>query len=43
MAAKICQSIGSRKVILNDVNEERINLAKKLKIKLIYNTKSKIF
>jgi len=43
MAAKICQSIGARKVILTDVNEERINLAKKLKIKLIYNTKQKSF
>ena len=43
MAAKICQSVGARKVILTDVNEERINLAKKLKIKLIYNTKQKSF
>ena len=39
MAAKICQTIGSRKVILTDINSERINLAKNLDIKLSYNIK----
>ncbi len=39
MAAKICQTIGSRKVILTDINSERINLAKNLDIKSSYNIK----
>ena len=39
MAAKLCQTIGARKVILTDINSERINLAKNLDIKLSYNIK----
>tara|TARA_Y100000590_G_scaffold326970_1_gene371153 strand:- start:12563 stop:13600 length:1038 start_codon:yes stop_codon:yes gene_type:complete len=39
MAAKVCQVIGARKVILTDINDERIKLAKHLGIKLSYNTK----
>ena len=34
MAAKICQTIGSRKVILTDINSERINLAKNFVLSL---------
>ena len=39
MAAQVCQVIGARKVILTDINDERIKLAKNLGIKLSYNTK----
>ena len=39
MAAKICEVIGARKIILTDINDNRINLAKKLDVKLTYNTK----
>ena len=39
MAAKVCQVIGARKVILTDINDERIKLAQNLGIKLSYNSK----
>ena len=39
MAAKVCQVIGARKIILTDINDERIKLAKNLGIKLSYNSK----
>jgi len=39
MAAKICEFIGARKIILTDIKNNRINLAKKLGVKLSYNTK----
>ena len=43
MAAKICEVIGARKIILTDINDNRINLAKKLDVKLTYNTKKTSF
>ena len=39
MAAKVCQVIGARKIILTDINDERIKLAQNLGIKLSYNSK----
>lgn len=43
MAAKICEAIGARKIILTDISDNRINLAKKLDVKLTYNTKKTSF
>ena len=37
MAAMICQFTGARNVILSDINDYRLNLAKQCGIKLVYN------
>ncbi|MGB5706335.1 MAG: L-threonine 3-dehydrogenase [Arenicellales bacterium] len=38
MAAMVAQEVGARQVVLTDINSTRLEIAKKLGIKLVYNT-----